>query len=67
MWDSLLSCCGVRGEVVRDCLNNLTGWKKRLGYGQRWVNNLMLGLSDVQSFCGRHEVRKPWCEEFGKR
>jgi hypothetical protein len=52
---------------VRDYLNDLTGWKKRLGYGQRWVDNLMLGLREVQSFCGRHEVRKPRCEEFGKR
>jgi len=32
-----------------------------------WVYNLMLGLRNVQSFCGRHEVRKSWCEEFGKR
>jgi hypothetical protein len=32
-----------------------------------WVYNLMLGLGDVQSFCDRHEERKSWCEEFGKR
>jgi hypothetical protein len=32
-----------------------------------WVYNLMLGLGDVQSFCDRHEGRKSWCEEFGKR
>ena len=99
--DSNLRCCGVRGEVVRDYLKDPTSWKKRLGYGQRWmvealfsgfkrlfgevvhakrfevmvkeielkvwVYNLMLGLRDVQSFCDRHEGRKSWCEEIGKR
>jgi hypothetical protein len=35
--DSLLSCCGVRGEVVREDLKDPTSWKKRLGYGQRWM------------------------------
>jgi hypothetical protein len=29
-----LSCGGVRGEVVRE---TLLSWKKRLGYGQRWM------------------------------
>jgi len=86
---------------VREDLKDPTSWKKRLGYGQRWmveaffsgfkrlfgevvhakrfevmvkeielkvwVYNLMLGLRDVQSFCDRHEGRKSWCEEIGKR
>jgi hypothetical protein len=35
--DSNFGCGGVRGEVVRDYLKDPAGWKKRSGYGQRWV------------------------------
>jgi hypothetical protein len=42
--DSDLRCGGVRGEVVRDYLKDPTGWKKRLGYGQRWMVEAFFSL-----------------------
>ncbi len=28
---------GARGKVVRDYLKDPTGWRERVGYGQRWM------------------------------
>jgi transposase len=35
--DSNPNCGGEREEVVRAYLQDLPGWKERVGYGQRWV------------------------------
>ena len=35
--DSNPNCGGVRGEVVRAYLRDPPGWKKQVGYGQRWM------------------------------
>ncbi|MCR4405231.1 MAG: transposase, partial [Candidatus Acetothermia bacterium] len=35
--DSHPNCGGKRGEVVRAYLKDPPGWKKRVGYGQRWM------------------------------
>jgi hypothetical protein len=35
--DSNPNCGGEREEVVRAYLQDLSGWKERVGYGQRWV------------------------------
>ena len=75
MEDSLLSCGGVRGEVVRALKTLLFGRSSQaMGKGGwyplsfldsrgclwRWF--MRRGLRDVQSFCGRREGGKSWCE-----
>lgn len=35
--DSNPNCGGARGEMVRAYLRDPPGWKKRMGYGKRWM------------------------------
>ncbi|MFN3394573.1 MAG: IS5/IS1182 family transposase, partial [Candidatus Thermochlorobacter sp.] len=34
---SRVGCGGERGEVVRAYLEDPSGWKKKMGYGERWI------------------------------